>query len=115
MTFVGVCGGRDFSDQGLLNAIMQLHVAPKDVVVHGNARGADALADRWAIEHHNHVVRVPALWTSHGKSAGPRRNAVLAALPLRLLIVFPGGVGTADMVKQARAKGIPVIEASWDE
>jgi len=110
MTFVAVCGGRDFSDTDLLVAILDRLVLKGDVIVHGDAKGADSMADFYARSRGRDVIRVPARWDSYGKGAGPRRNAVIAALPLRLLIAFPGGVGTADMVKRARARGIPVEE-----
>jgi YspA, cpYpsA-related SLOG family len=110
VTLVGVCGGRDFADAGLLESTLNAHVRADDVIVHGDARGADSLADAWAVERGNHVMRVPALWKSFSRSAGARRNAVIAALPLRLLIAFPGGAGTADMCRKARAAGIEVVE-----
>lgn len=111
VTFVGVCGGRDFADTDLLVATLDRLIVKGDVIVHGDAKGADAKADFWARSRGRDVVRVPARWDSFGKGAGMRRNAVIAALPLRLLIAFPGGVGTAGMVRLARAKGIPVEQA----
>jgi YspA, cpYpsA-related SLOG family len=110
ITFVGVCGGRDFADRVLLDVALRHHVTAADVIVHGDADGADTLAGAWAREHGNHEIPIKALWRWFNKSAGARRNAVIAALPLRLLIALPGGRGTADMVAKARAKKIPVIE-----
>jgi YspA, cpYpsA-related SLOG family len=110
MTFVGVCGGRDYRDQVQLNDVLRVQVRGDDIVVHGDASGADSMADDWARRNGNHVIRIPALWESYGRSAGPRRNAVIATLNLRLLIAFPGDVGTADMVRKANAKGIEVVE-----
>lgn len=111
MTFVGVCGGREFADSFLVSRTLDAHVRRGYVVVHGGAPGADSLADSWARCWGRGLIRVPALWESFGKCAGFRRNAIIAALPLRLLIAFPGGAGTADMVERARSKGIPIIEA----
>lgn len=113
MTFVGVCGGRNLTDSRFVRDVLNDHVRLDDVVVHGDCEGgADRLANAWAIEHGRHVVRVPAQWKQRGRGAGPQRNAVIAALPLRLLIAFPGGSGTADMVKQARASGVDVLEVT---
>jgi len=111
MGFVGVCGGRTFSDRSFLASVLIEEVKASDVVVHGDAHGADALADEWARRNGNHVIRIPALWDQYGSAAGSRRNAVIATLSLRLLIAFPGGPGTADMVRKALAKGIEVLEA----
>ena len=53
----------------------------------------------------------PAAWNKWGYSAGPRRNAWMIEYgkPDHVL-AFPGGPGTADMVRRARAAGIPVTE-----
>jgi len=111
VTFVGVCGGREFADAFLVARTLADHVRYGDVVVHGGAPGADTMADRWARRNRRDLIVVPALWDSFEKGAGFRRNAIIAALPLRLLIAFPGGTGTADMVERARSKGIPIVEA----
>ena len=110
MRLIGVCGGRDFADVGLVNKALHKHTVGGDVIVHGDAWGADKLADGWAESHGHSVIRVPAIWKRHGRGAGPRRNAVIAALPLAKLIAFPGGAGTADMVERARQSNITVIE-----
>lgn len=81
------------------------------IVFHGNARGADALADRWARARGVAVFPVPAEWSKHGKAAGPKRNAaMLGQVGSRgIVVAFPGGRGTADMVGRAKAAGIHVI------
>jgi hypothetical protein len=45
-----VCGGREFDDVGLMiSALDRLHTEKFfTVLIHGNARGADRLADAWA-------------------------------------------------------------------
>ncbi len=49
-----------------------------------------------------------AKWETYGKAAGPIRNReMLLNLPA-LVVAFPGGKGTADMVRQAERAGIPV-------
>jgi YspA, cpYpsA-related SLOG family len=112
MTFVGVTGGRDYDNVLFVRSILGQHFKLTDVLVQGGANGADALAKSWAEDHGHEVVTAHANWKFRGKSAGHRRNAVIAALPLRLLIAFPGGAGTTGMVKLARAKGIEVLEVA---
>jgi len=47
----------------------------------------------------------------HGRAAGPVRNAqMLAEGKPDFVVAFPGGRGTADMCKQARARGVKVVE-----
>lgn len=114
MTFIGVCGGRDYQNRLKMHEILVEATADVSdvVIVHGCARGADALASEWAIAKCFGEVRVPALWDQQGKAAGHRRNAIIAELPLSLLVAFPGGAGTASMIRMARAKGIDVLEVA---
>lgn len=111
MTRVLVCGGRDFDDFGSLNR--ELHRHDVSVVIHGNARGADWLADRWARANAVDRLAFPADWETHGRAAGPKRNQrMLDEGRPDLVIAFPGGRGTADMVRRARKAGVKVIEVS---
>jgi hypothetical protein len=51
----------------------------------------------------------PADWKKHGRSAGPIRNQhMLDVGKPNLVIAFPGGRGTADMMKRAEKAGIEV-------
>lgn len=44
-------------------------------VIHGAARaGADQMAEDWTWSHQVPVIRYPAEWDKHGRSAGYRRN-----------------------------------------
>jgi hypothetical protein len=114
MVFVGVCGGRDYLERTRVYEVLHEHVPVGAAVVHGDCKGADKLADAWAVAFDRHPVRIPAVWRRAGDrynvQAGFQRNAIIAAMPLSLLIAFPGGNGTADMVKKARSAGIEVLE-----
>ena len=103
-----VCGGRNYQDGNTVWAILwALH---PEVVIHGAAKGADKLAGDWAVEMQVPCDEFHADWTSHGRAAGPIRNArMLAEGKPDLVLAFPGGSGTENMVKQATAAGIPVI------
>jgi len=108
-----VCGGRDFNDWvkacGVFDSEDE-HLGI-DVVIHGAARGADSLADRWARERGKPTLPFPADWHLNGRAAGPIRNQrMLDEGKPNIVIAFPGGRGTADMVRRARAAGIPVEE-----
>lgn len=87
-----VTGGRDYTDYLALKTAMDMLPNKPAVVIHGNARGADALADRWALESGVFVLRMPALWDAQGKSAGMRRNAATISLTFpEYCVAFPGG------------------------
>lgn len=120
-----VCGGRDFSDYDLLGKTllglfppatddMSTWMVPSDtVIIHGDADGADQLADQWAVVHWVQIERYPADWERHGRAAGPIRNKqMLDEGKPDLVVAFPGGRGTANMVRQARAAGVRVMEIS---
>ena len=109
-----VFGGRDFHDAEAMESTLRRHLQPEDVIVHGGARGADALAGDIAGRVMGHAVEVhPADWHKHGKSAGPIRNQEMLdkgrphevwAFVSKPLV---DSRGTADMVKRARAAGVP--------
>ena len=107
-----ICGGRDFKDAISLNAALDRAHAAQAVtaVVHGGAPGADALAGAWAQARRIPVEVFPADWKRFRLRAGPLRNQQMADAGADACLAFPGGGGTADMVRRARAAGIPVIE-----
>jgi len=109
-----ICGGRDFTDEtAIANAIQSIHLErPIRHVFHGNARGADTVAAQW-IKRHYPAISVhacPADWKKNGRAAGPIRNENMMGHKPDLVIAFPGGRGTADMVKRAKRDGVEVIE-----
>jgi hypothetical protein len=107
-----VCGGRDYSNDECLRAVLdRAHAAnPIVALMQGGARGADSLAAQWARDHDiPEVITFHADWERHGKAAGAIRNKLMldAGKP-DIVIAFPGGKGTANMVKQAKERGVPV-------
>ena len=59
--------------------------------------------------HEIAYLGVPARWLQEGRGAGPKRNGRMAALEgVGGVLALPGGDGTADMIRQAEAAGIPV-------
>lgn len=105
-----VCGGRDYGDlDRMLRVLDKFHAKhPISVLIHGGAQGADILSGVWAERRGVHCATVLARWNHHGKKAGPMRNAAMLELKPDAVIAFPGGRGTADMVRQAEAAGVKV-------
>lgn len=113
MATVLVCGGRLYSDRPRVMAELDaLHAKePFTKLVHGAANGADEHAGWWALCRGVPVATYPAEWRKYGRAAGPIRNRkMLAVESPQLVVAFPGGTGTADMVRQAKAAGIRVVE-----
>jgi hypothetical protein len=113
MLRVLVCGGRDYDNRSKLNVVLDaLHrERPIGLIIHGGGKGADALAVEWGKSNDVKTVGYPADWARHGKSAGPRRSAIMLATERPdLVVAFPGGRGTADMCKRAKEAGVEVQE-----
>jgi hypothetical protein len=105
-----VCGGRRFADPAKIEAHLA-GIPGIAVIIEGGAVGADALARRFAEQYRIPVETFPADWARHGRAAGPIRNRqMLDEGRPDLVVAFPGGPGTANLVKQARAAGVPVVE-----
>lgn len=129
MRRVIVTGGRDYN--GWHTVVFMLRQLPADaVVVHGAASGADALAEEfWAGRQERATEKHPADWTApcrpacmpghrrwrrdgsdYCPAAGNYRNQEMADAGADACLAFPGGTGTADMVRRAKAAGIRVID-----
>lgn len=105
-----VCGGRTYDNRKhVFKTLDAIHAdCPITAVIHGNAKGADNLADDWAMGKCE-TLTFPPLWEVHGKSAGPKRNQqMLDEGRPDMVVAFPGSRGTADMVRRAKAAGIIV-------
>jgi hypothetical protein len=118
-----VCGSRNWDDES--TAWTAIRDLVPDVVIHGAAKGADAIADRWAQCYGIPCASFPAEW-SQGPSAGPKRNARMLAegKPDRGLAFGPvwkmvetrrqgrprewRTTGTGDMVLKMLRAGLPV-------
>ena len=102
-----VCGGRKFSGWPAVQRVLD-RISP-DIIIHGAAAGADAMAGRYAQEYDIECREFPAEWKRYGRSAGYRRNQeMLDEGKPDLVVAFPGGPGTQNMVKISRHQGFDV-------
>ena len=109
-----VCGGRKYADRDRVRETLnRLSVERGGItlIIHGGAPGADELADKWSKAAYVERIVFVAEWHVHGRRAGPLRNQRMVdeGKP-DLCVAFPGGIGTADMVRRARKAGIEVVE-----
>jgi predicted polyphosphate/ATP-dependent NAD kinase len=117
-----VCGGRDYSRIDAFNWLeanlrdeaahaLSCFNVTVSMIIHGGARGADEGSAQWAKSEDVKAIEFLADWKKHGRAAGPIRNQrMIDEGKPDLVIAFPGGRGTADMVSRARVAGIPIIE-----
>lgn len=110
-----VCGGRDYDDLTEMKKILDPYLW--QFFIFGDAKGADFLArcivKSWYKKGcaEEYFKEFKADWTKHGKAAGPIRNKqMLDEGKPDLVIAFPGGAGTANMVKLAEEAGVKVIK-----
>lgn len=139
-----VCGGRDYGRLDpqkilehprkraeaarvpeVLTALLRELGGPF-AMIHGGAKGADALADEWsrlilptppaifraawdAVDRPGAVVKYRRDGHAYDALAGHVRNQLMIdeGKP-DLVVAFPGGTGTADMISRAEKAGIEV-------
>lgn len=107
-----VCGGREYMDDlRVQNVLSKLVIT---CIVEGGAPGADTLARLYGQACGIEVKEYAADWDTHGRAAGPIRNKqMLDENPdVELVVAFPGGRGTANMIKQAKERGVSVLEVA---
>lgn len=113
-----VCGGRAFADAAFVDEVLSIALEDHPDLVIGAGydpsdprfQGTDQLAVEWAKAHGVPGFCYPAFWQTDGRSAGPRRNQrQLEKFKPDLLVAFPGGDGTADMVRRAEAAGVATV------
>lgn len=105
-----VCGGRDYRDLAHVTQVLDGLTPVPTLIMHGAARGADECGWRWACKRFVPDKAFPADWKKHGRAAGPMRNQqMIDEGKPNLVVAFPGGAGTADMVRRAKAADVPVM------
>ncbi len=104
-----ICGDRNWKDRELIQAIIA--ALDVEVIIEGEARGADTLAREVAQEYNIPVLAFPAEWSKYGRAAGPIRNKqMLDEGRPDLVVAFHNNItaskGTKDMLQRARDRGI---------
>lgn len=80
------------------------------LMIEGGAPGVDTLVGLACEKQNVHCAEIKALWKTRGKSAGPQRNEIMAALEPNEVIGIHDDIdsssGTANMLKLADSLGI---------
>ena len=104
-----VAGGRTFTDYARLENTLNRLVKPEDILILGGAKGADALALKWATTRGSPFKVMPADWTKNGKTAGMVRNGEMAKAAAALIAFWDGNsAGTLNMIQRIVKLGKPV-------
>ena len=105
-----VAGGRNYrlqpSDIEKLN-----NVGNVTELVSGGASGVDSDAEAWAISRNIPITKFTPDWKQFGRAAGPIRNKEMAEYA-DAVVLFPGGKGTASMLKEAQKAELIIYDYS---
>jgi hypothetical protein len=113
-----VAGSRGFTDVARLFVNLDHFHArwPITAIISGTASGADTLGEQWAKNRGVPVVRMPADWNTHGKSAGYKRNEQMAEVADYLLAFWDGkSRGTKHMIDIAARRGLTMTVIRYEE
>lgn len=117
-----VTGSRNWKDYDTLRSYIDLLSKKERIlhsphfIVHGDAKGADQLANKYAIQHSIPIKAFPADWTL-GNKAGPIRNqqmidwAIKRALQFESEVIciafpLPKSKGTWDCIRRCVKEGV---------
>lgn len=99
-----IAGSRSFNNYELLKDYLtrvKLNISIIEIIS-GCARGADRLGERYAKEHNIKLIRFPAQWNIHGKSAGYLRNKEMLKYADHVIVFWDGNSpGTKHMINEA--------------
>lgn len=109
---IGIVGSRTFNDYHLLQNIVSDHLEVSAIsgIVSGGAKGADALAERFAAENNIQLAIHKPDWKRNNKAAGIIRNKEIVANSDILFAFWDGkSKGTEHSIRLAKETGKNVI------
>lgn len=122
-----VCGGRNYEDYETAKGVLDIlhRDNPITTIIHGEADGADSLADRWARENRISRHTFPAQWENFSEPCkvkhrwdGKKYNAIAGFIRNQRMLeegrpdcalALPGGSGTRDMVDRLIKANLEVL------
>lgn len=105
---VVIAGSRDYDNyeeakRFIDNCIANIRKQNTIAIVSGGCRGADKIGERYAKENSFQVELLLPEWTKYGKSAGPRRNRLMAQISDYIICFWDGkSKGTKSMINYAK-------------
>jgi len=112
-----ITGDRNWDDLPKMVEVLTKHIRPaQDIIIHGDARGADRMGAEVAKKlgvTKDRILAYPADWNQYHKAAGPMRNQqMLTEGKPSLVLAFHNNIteskGTRDMIKRSLKVGLPV-------
>ena len=116
-----VTGGREYQRKDTVYGVLDEHHKRMGIrlLVQGGATGADTFAKEWARSRGVSCAIEKITkedWAKYGRAAGPRRNQLmLDKYKPRMVVQFPGGRGTLDMLRKSFAAKCKVDMVNGEE
>lgn len=111
---VVVAGSRNYFDYNQAKTYIDLCLSELSknneiIIISGGCRGADKLGEIYANENGLKIERYVARWDLYGKSAGPKRNSLMAEKCDYVICFWDGkSKGTKSMIDIAKKLGKPI-------
>lgn len=118
---VGISGSRSITDVPFIYKTLdyylsQLLLKYKVVLVHGNAKGVDYIANDWAISRGLGIIIFEPEYDKYLPKVAPiKRNEQIVAESDVLLAITTGSNGTASTIKMALKKEIPTKIVQYEK
>ena len=116
---VGIVGSRSITFSEYVFSVLDFYLSRlleenEVVIVSGGAVGIDSLGAQWAeLRKLKTEIYLPD-WQTHGKKAGFLRNQQIIDNSDYLIAITTGSNGTADSIKRAVKKNIPIKIIKYD-
>lgn len=106
---LAIIGSRSFDNYGFLKKEVKTFIEENFLeitrIISGGAKGADTLAEIYALEFDIPVTVIPALWDVHGKKAGYLRNVDIIENSDAVIAFWDGqSPGTQHSINIAKSK-----------
>lgn len=99
-----IAGSRSFDNYKLLyhrceDILIKKYGIDDITIISGTAKGADRLGELYANSHDYGLIKMPANWSEHGRTAGYIRNKQMAKIADFAIIFWDGlSRGTKHMI-----------------
>lgn len=111
---VVIAGCRDYNNyeeakQFIDNCIANIRKQNTIIIISGGCRGADKIGEKYAKENNFQIEQFLPNWEKFGKSAGPKRNKLIAEASDYVICFWDGkSRGTKSMIDFAKMCGKPL-------
>lgn len=107
-----ICGDRNWLNEDFIEKCILFYKDKIEVLIEGEARGADKLSRKAAEKHQIPVLPFPAEWDKFHKAAGPIRNSQMMKEGKPTHVwgyhnYISESSGTLDMLSKAVKAGLP--------